>query len=312
MKIKEFENGMKLTIPLLITRFVRGVTQNGSPYLSITLQDNTGEIEGKIWDVAPDQEALIKVGVIAEFDCEVNQYRNSLQLRIYKVEVKDASQYLPEDFVNASQYDTEFLREEITKFVDSIENKVLLNIVRASLDERGEAFYQYPAATRNHHDFVGGLATHVYGMMRLADAICELYPIYNRDLLMSGIALHDLGKVEEYTAPVLSEYSVAGKLLGHISIAHANVSRIAEKLGLENNEEVLLLRHLILSHHGQLEYGSPVVPMIKEAEILNFIDNMDARTNMFEKVYDNLSEGEFSPRIFALENRNFYKAKGIK
>ena len=200
----------------------------------------------------------------------------------------------------------------MNKFTNMIEDQVLQDLVKACFDFYGDKFYQYPAATRNHHDFVGGLASHVYGMANLAVSICELYPIYNRDLLLAGVLIHDMGKIDEYTAPILSEYTALGKLVGHISIMHANLVQVARELGYEDKEQTLLLRHLLLSHHGELEYGSPVVPMLKEAEMLNFIDNMDARTNMFEKFYDDQEEGTFSPRMFALNNRNFYKAKGVK
>lgn len=312
MKIKEFENGLRVELPLLITRITRGVTQNSEPYLTITLQDDSGEIDGKLWKVTPEQEAIIKQGLVAHVNLEMNLYRQALQARIHNIEIREQSQYDLRDFVISGKYETAFLKEQINNFVESIEDTIMKQLVVASMDAVGEAFYQYPAATRNHHDFVGGLATHVYGMLELAKSICDVYPLYNRDLLYSGVLLHDLGKVEEYTAPLLSEYSIQGKLLGHISIAHSQFVTIATQLGLENTEQALLLRHMILSHHGQLEYGSPVMPMFKEAEVLNIIDNLDARTNMFEKVYNDLPEGEFSTRVFALENRNFYKAKGVK
>lgn len=312
MKIKELQNGQKFEGPLLVGRFVRGVTQSGAPYLSITFQDNSGEIEGKVWDLKPEIEAMVQVGLILEVKGDVNQYRQALQMRVHTLEFKDQSQYALDDYVSASTYDLSFLKTEIESFVTAIEDPIIKELVVANLEAVGDQFYQYPAATRNHHDFVGGLATHVYGMAKAANAICDLYPLYNRDLLIAGVILHDMGKIEEYTAPMLSEYSVTGRLLGHISIMHANFTAIAERIGHADKEQTLILRHMILSHHGQMEYGSPVMPMIKEAEMLNIVDNLDARTNMFEKFYDDLPEGEFSPRMFALDNRNFYKAKGIK
>ena len=312
MTINKLESGMKTSIPLLIGRITRGVAQNGAPYVSITLQDSTGEIEGKIWDVKPEQEATLKVGLIGEVNCDVLLYRNSLQLRIHSIKILDQSEYSLDAFVNASTYDIEFLRTEINAYIDMIQDPIIKELVVASMEECGERFYQYPAATRNHHDFVGGLAAHVYGMCRLAVSLCEQYEIYNQDLVLAGCIIHDMGKIEEYTAPMLAEYTPIGKLVGHISIMHANFTQTAKNLGYENTEQALVLRHLILSHHGQMDFGSPVVPMVKEAELISFIDNIDARTNMFEKLYESQTEGEFSPRMFALNNRNFYKAKGIK
>lgn len=312
MKINQLEKGSRVTTQLLVGQVNKGVSQNGAPYLSISLQDNTGEIEAKLWDVKAEQEEIAKVGLIIEIEADVLLYRQALQLRVRSLKAVDQSEFALDEFVQASNYDVEFLRSEIKKFQEGIENPILKELVDGAFEFYGDRFFQYPAATRNHHDFVGGLASHVYGMARLADAICDLYPIYNHDLLMAGVLVHDMGKIEEYTSPVLSQYTPLGKLVGHISIMHANLVQIAREKGLEDKEETLLLRHLVLSHHGELNYGSPVVPMVKEAEILNFIDNMDARTNMFEKFYDEQEEGTFSPRMFALENRNFYKGKGVK
>ena len=130
----------------------------------------------------------------------------------------------------------------------------------------------------------------------------------NRDLLVSGTFLHDLGKIKEFSAPVVPSYTTPGKLLGHISIFQAELTKIAAELGIEDSEEVLLLRHMILSHHGVHEYGSPVLPMIPEAEVLHLIDNLDARMNTIQKALDITEEGAFTQRIFALENRSFYKS----
>ena len=312
MKINQLEKGKRVTMPLLVSQFTKGVTQNGAPYLSISLKDSSGDIEAKLWDVSGAQEEVVKVGLIIEVEADVLLYRQSLQLRVRDLKSLSQDDYDLSDFVQESDYDLDFLRTEITKFRAQIENPILSDLVDGAFEFYGDKFYQYPAATRNHHDFVGGLASHVYGMGNLANAICDLYPIYNRDLLMAGVLIHDMGKIDEYTSPVLSEYTVEGKLIGHISIMHANLVQISRERGHDQSEESLLLRHLVLSHHGQMEYGSPVMPFVKEAEILNFIDNMDARSNMFEKVYKDQEEGTFSPRQFALENRNFYKAKGVK
>ena len=168
---------------------------------------------------------------------------------------------------------------------------------------------QYPAAARIHHNFIGGLATHTAGMLKVALALCNIYPSVNRDYLIAGVLLHDLGKIEELTSPVVTEYTTAGKLLGHISIMDARLLQIGKDLGLEDSEELLLLRHMILSHHGQYEYGSPVRPETLEAELLNLIDNIDARVNTIDKALSETKEGEFTQKIFALDNRVFYKHK---
>jgi 3'-5' exoribonuclease len=147
-------------------------------------------------------------------------------------------------------------------------------------------------------------------MLRTAEALCDIYPSLNRSLLYSGIILHDIGKVKELSGPIGTTYTTEGNLIGHIVIAVEEITKIAEELEIDG-EEVLLLKHLILSHHGKLEYGSPKVPMLKEAEILHFIDNIDARMMMMDKHLEKTDEGTFTERIFPLENRNLYKPESF-
>lgn len=308
VKIKDFENGMQVETPLLVNSVTKGVTQNGAPYLSITFQDNTGTIEGKWWDVSPTFEKSVKSGVIGLVKCDVLLYRKNLQVRVHNIDF-DGSYDLNE-FVVSSEYSKKFLEEKIKGYIDMIKNPIYQTIVEKMFDLYGDDFYLYPAATRNHHDFVGGLATHVYGMARLAVSMKEIYSDLDLDLLLAGVLIHDLGKIDEYDQAILSQYTAQGRLLGHISMLHGHLYDVIKDLGLLDTEESLLLRHLVLSHHGQLEYGSPVRPLVKEAEILNFIDNIDARMNMFDKLLGDVEGGMFSPREFALENRSFYKPKG--
>ena len=166
----------------------------------------------------------------------------------------------------------------------------------------------YPAASRNHHEFVSGLAYHTLSMLRIAKSLITIYPQLNADLIYAGIILHDLGKTVELSGPVVPKYTLEGKLLGHISIAQAMVLEASKTLNIEG-EEVILLQHMILSHHGKNEYGSPVLPQIREAEIVYLIDNIDARINMFDKALENVELGDYSKRIYALENRTIYKPK---
>lgn len=309
-KINEFENGMHVVTPLLINSVTKGVTQNGAPYLSILFQDSTGMIEGKWWDVNATNEALVKQGAIGKVKCDVLLYRQNLQIRVQNIDFTESFDL--NEFVVTSEYSKEYLKEKMTEFVNMIQNPIYKKVVNACFAEFGDDFYLYPAATRNHHEFVGGLATHVYGMAKLAVEMKEIYPSLNLDLLLSGVLIHDMGKIDEYSQPVLSEYTPQGRLLGHISMMHARLYDIAKDLELLETEEVMLLRHLVLSHHGQLEYGSPVKPMVVEAEMLNFLDNIDARMNMFDKLMAETEQGTFSPRAFALENRSFYNPKGVK
>ncbi len=305
--INTMNEGDKINTPMLITGLTKGVTTSGAPYISLTLQDQTGNIEAKVWDAKEDQVAAIILGKVVNITGEVLKYRNALQLRIYSVSALAEGDFDPSDFVSGSDLSLEYMKQRIYGCVDKMEDEVIKSVSTAVVDYFGEKIFTYPAAARNHHDFVGGLATHMIGMMDIAESLCNLYPLLNRDLLLSGVLLHDLGKIIELSGPILTEYTLEGKLVGHISIMQSMVMEVAKKLGVESTEQVVLMRHLILSHHGEYEFGSPILPMIMEAEILNFVDNIDARMNMFAKALDPIEPGQFTQRVFSLENRAFYK-----
>ena len=204
--------------------------------------------------------------------------------------------------------DQDEMIEQLMSYVKRISNTKLYVIVKHLMEKNIEALKIYPAASRNHHECVSGLAYHTLSMLKLADSMLDIYPSLNADLMYAGILLHDLGKTVELSGPVVPTYTLEGKMLGHISIAQAMVYEAAKELNIEG-EEVVLLQHLILSHHGKNEFGSPVLPQIKEAEMIYLIDNIDARMNMFDKALDQVEPGEYSKRVFALENRTIYKPK---
>ena len=307
--IKDLKDKQKVDQKFLIFHVNRGVTNKGAPYLSFNLQDKSGNIDAKYWSVKPEELDVYKEGMIIEAHGDILLYNNALQLRIASLEIVDKKQENIMEYVKSSKVSEKELKEEIYGIVDELQDPVYKDIVETILLENEKEFFTYPAARSIHHDFVGGLATHVLYMLRMGKEICHLYPFLNQDLLLSAIILHDIGKLEELSGPIITEYTLEGKLIGHISLMHAKVSETAIRLGYENDERVTLLRHMILSHHGEYEYGSPVLPQIPEAEILSLVDNIDARMNVLDKALSQVEEGEFTPKLFSLENRYFYKAK---
>ena len=306
MKIQELNDGFKGSITVLLTNMNKGLTAKGAPYLSFTFQDKSGTIEAKYWNVKEEELEIYQNGILVEAYGDVLCHKKVLQFRVSKLEILDMTHADIYDYVKSSALSKEELQKAIYDKIDDIRNETIRLLVKEIMKDNEKDFFEYPAATKNHHDFVGGLATHVLGMLELAHSICVQYPMLNEDLLIGGVILHDIGKLTELSKAVISEYTTQGKLLGHISIMQAMVYEKARQLQIDG-EEVLLLRHMILSHHGVYEYGSPVLPMIPEAEILHLIDNIDARMSTLEKAMSNVTPGEFTPRIFAMENRNFYK-----
>ena len=309
VKINEFEEHMKLQQPLLVKDVKNGTTSKGSPYLSLILQDNTGTIDGKYWDVKENEQALVQAGKILKFNFEVLLYKDKLQLRMNHVEEISEDEYNLEDFVISSDH-SEVERRSLTQsLIDSIQNDVYRKLVIGMLSYVGDKFFTFPAASKIHHGWKGGLSDQSLSMATLADELCKHYPQLDRDLLVSAALIHDVGKTAELSGPVTTEYTLEGKLEGHISLANAWLNEVSEKLGVQEREETVLMHHMILSHHGKMEYGSPVAPMIIEAEALYLIDNMDARLTSLKMALDAIKPGTWTSRMFQFENRQFYKHK---
>ncbi len=308
-KVKDFSEGEHLIVNLLVTNITKGTTNSGAPYLTLTLQDDSKSIDGKLWDVKPEIEKELSVGKVFSFEFEVIKYRQSLQLKVLKILPLIQSEINMNEFTFKSPLAKDDLMKVIGGAIDRIHNENITRITVAVLHEYEDRFYDYPAASKIHHSFLGGLATHVSGMLKIAQCLCDIYPEIDYDYLVAGVILHDLGKIEELSSPVVTEYTFKGRMLGHISILQAKLFEIGDQLGLTDSEELTILRHMVLSHHGQLEFGSPVRPMTLEAELLYLIDNIDARINTITNALKDLEEGEFTQRLFALENRSFYKHK---
>lgn len=308
-KVIDFKEGEHLQTNLLVANITKGTTNSGAPYLTLTLQDDTKTIEGKLWDVKPEIEKELSIGKVYACEFEVIKYRQTLQLKIIKILPLIQSEIDMNEFIFKSPISKTSLMNGISSVINRIQNEKIAKIVVGLVHEYEDRLYDYPAASKIHHSFMGGLATHITGMLKIADALCEIYPEISYDYLVAGIILHDLGKIEELSGPIVTEYTVSGKLLGHISILQAKLYEIGDALKLGDSEELTVLRHMVLAHHGQLEFGSPIRPMTLEAELLYLIDNIDARINTITKALSEVNEGEFTPKLFALEGRSFYRHK---
>lgn len=305
--IRSYAVGDQVEQFLLIKSSTKGVASNGKPFLSLVLQDKTGEIEAKLWDVSPEQEKIYTAPTIIKVLGDIQNYRGKLQLRIKRIRPANSQDNVQiEDFLEKAPVPVEKMQEIVTEYIYAINNPKLQRITRYLLKKYEKQFFMYPAATTNHHEFVSGLAYHVVSMLRLAEKICELYPSLNKDLLYAGIILHDLGKVHELSGPVATSYTMEGTLLGHITMMVDEIGKAAQELGIDG-EEITLLKHIVLSHHGKAEWGSPKPPLVMEAEVLHYIDNLDAKINMMERALENTKPGQFTERIFALDNRSLYK-----
>ncbi len=308
MKIKDLRDFIdrECRIDLaIVVNMTEGKSSKGSKYLSLTLQDSTGTVEAKKWEVSSSDEAVLAVKKVVRVEGYPLIYNGS-QLQFKITDVEPVMSYNEEELILKSPVDRKVLIERFMNYLESIQDEEIKAIVSEVVLNKYDRLLLHPAAKTNHHEYAGGLLHHEVSMLALAEQIANLYPSINRDLLYGGIILHDLGKIIELSGPIAPEYTLKGKLLGHISIIQTDILQAAEKHNIEG-EVVTLLQHMVLSHHGKLEYGSPVLPLLLEAEVMYQIDNMDSKIVMINKALKDVEVGGTSARIMGLDARSFYK-----
>lgn len=308
MAIKDFKDGQAIKQAFLVSNLSKGVTASGQPYLTITLQDKTGQIEGKFWDVKPEIESMIEIGSFLLIDGDVSAYRQMLQIRINSVQKLNPDSIRLEEFTMSAPVPLKQLEEELAATIKKIKDVDYALITKTLIEQHYDAFITYPAAVRNHHEYTSGLIFHTLSMIKVAEALMPLYPKINTSLIYAGILLHDLGKTIEFTGAVIPKYSTEGKLIGHLQFMASKIYALGETLKIDR-EKVMLLQHLVLAHHGKPEFGSAIPPLTKEALFVHMVDDFDAKMTMIDKALDQTENGQFTNRIFPLDDRSFYKSK---
>jgi 3'-5' exoribonuclease len=267
----------------LMSDVVRRKTRDGRPFVLCTLRDRSGQINGVFWDIPDYINAALRPGIPILISGQVNNYKNALQINITDANITDnvdASELLP-----ASQRSVEEMNNELRELINSLKEpwKELLSTLLLNQDFLVQ-FANAPAARIMHHAYIGGLLEHTLTMAKIADYLASIYPFVNRDLLISGVLLHDMGKTQEYAFDDEFGFTEDGRLVGHIVRATILVENAATELNFPEEERRQLI-HLILSHHGTQEWGSPVVPKTLEAVLLHQVDLLDSRIQGF---YDHL------------------------
>ena len=281
-------------------------SQNGKPFLNATLSDATGAMDAKVWDY-PGPLGAQDAGRVVRVRGTVGEYRGALQMTIERIRLADErDDYDPADLVPVAPIDADTAVSELTALLASIEDTDYRAVAQALFEKHVAELRRIPAAKSVHHGFLGGLLMHTLNMLRLADFLARLYaPTVDRSLLLAGTFLHDLGKTREFDFSELglvTDYSTEGQLIGHLVIGAQEAAETAAALGVPA-EKSMLLQHMILSHHGDPEFGAAVLPQCAESELLSLIDRIDSRMEIYRETFEELQPGEFSPRIFALEKR---------
>ncbi len=304
--VSQFVKDLRFEGYLLVRSAEQRTATSGSRYLDMNLADKSGEINAKVWDsavTAPQTGTAIKVrGLVLE-------YNGRLQLRVDKMRPVE-----PQDEMDISLLTPcapeppDQMRLTLLKVIDGMTREPLKALLMEALRMAGEELAYFPAAQRLHHAERSGLLHHTTSMLKTADAVLACYPFLDADLLRAGVILHDLAKIAEMDSDSfgnVSDYTADGLLVGHLVRGVAQLREAAAKVQIDG-ELVLLLEHMIISHHGEPDYGSPRRPMFPEAEALHWIDVLDARMNEMQGILDRIPEGTFSEKIWSLDRRIYH------
>ena len=285
--IDSLEEGQQVDDLLLVKSVRLAETRAGKPYLSLVFADRSGEISGPAWDNAEALEKICTPGSIVRVCGAVQTYRDKLQLKVDHIEAVEQRDVRMNDFVAASTRNPVTMESELDKRLGDIADPFLSRLLHKIFNETevGERFKLAPAAKGIHHAYRGGLLEHSLSMARVASLLADHYPVVDKDLLVAGALLHDIGKTVELQNEVgVIDYTDVGRLKGHVVIGSEFIADVAAEVEGFPKDLLTHLQHLVLSHHGKQEFGSPVVPMTAEALLLTFIDDMDAKMSLVDQL----------------------------
>lgn len=293
----------------LIKTVEKKMTAKGIPFLDMSLTDSDGEIVGKLWDYKEELHGEFKPNDLIKIRGTITTFNDAPQLRVERIRhVNEKDDVNIDDFVPSAGFKGESMYNEIMDVVNNFDDADLKLLVSAILTDYKQKLLYWPAAFRLHHAVRGGLLYHTLSILRMAQAAANIYPFVDSSLLFAGVILHDIAKTKEFEVAdtgIASGYTVEGNLVGHLVMGAMIVEEYAKKLNI-NKDTAMLLEHMIISHHGEPEFGAAVRPMFLEAEILSELDTLDAKVYEIEQACRGVEEGEFTQRQWALDNRKLY------
>jgi 3'-5' exoribonuclease len=312
-----FEEGRNFDAFFLVLAKQQRTTKTNKPYLNVVLGDKTGQLEARIWDPADPRIAKdFEKGAIVKVRGCCSKFEDRLQVKIDHLRIAQDGEVEKSDLLPATGYDVNDLWRQLANFVEDMSNPNLKALIKTILADPSiaAAYREAPAARQLHHAWLGGLLEHVVSLLRLGDRVAGHYPLLDRDLLLTGVILHDIGKIHELSWDIGFDYTIEGTLLGHIQMGVDMVEKAIATLSDFPPRLRTLVLHVILSHHGKLEFGSPKLPMIPEALALNFIDDFDAKMQAVMSEFDKCNrEGkgpdEMTGRVWSLDNRQLLNTK---
>lgn len=316
--VADIKTDTEITTYFMVKSIALKTGSNKKMYLDLLLGDSTGEINGKKWDIADEEVPgleRIKEGNIIKVRALVTEWNGMKQLRISRIRLTGAEDALEmNDFVKAAPENPEEMYDFIYGKAEGFDDDELKKLCLRVLDEHKEKLMYYPAASKNHHAEMAGLLWHIKRMLMTAEKVCEVYTNLNKELLMAGVILHDVEKMTEIESNELgisSGYSFEGKMLGHLVLGVRELDRLCNEIGIDR-EKAVMLEHMIISHHYEPEFGSPKKPLFPEAEMLHYLDMIDAKMFDMEEAVEKTEPGGFSDRVWTLDNRTVYRPTEIQ
>lgn len=312
-----FEESRQFDSFFLVLARQQRMTRQNKPYLSLVLGDKTGQMEARVWEMNDPRIAKeFERGDVVKIRGCVTRFDDRCQIKVDQLRKMQTGEVDKGDLLPCTKEDIGVLWSKLQAVIDSMSNADLQRLLRTVLAEPGiaQAYREAPAARQLHHAWLGGLLEHVVSLLGLSERVAAHYPLLDRDLLLVGVILHDIGKIRELSWAMGFDYTIEGVLLGHIQIGVDMVEKaIASLPGFPERLRTLVL-HLILSHHGKLEFGSPKLPMIPEALALNFVDDFDAKmmavAQEFEKsAREGRAADELTGKVWSLDNRQMLNTK---
>lgn len=311
--VLQLKEGMEFMDFFMVRAISVRVGSNRKKYLDMTLSDTTGEISAKKWDVNESEIPSIErihVGDIIKVRANVTEWKGTKQLHVSRIRHANPGDGLePSDFFRAAPEKSEEMYEYIVGKILCFEDEELRRLCLDLYESNKEKLLYYPAAKSNHHAEYGGLLYHVKRMMMMGERACEVYTNLSKDLLLAGVAIHDIEKIHEIISDehgMSPGYSFEGQMLGHIVQGVTLIHNKCKELGI-GEEKTVILEHMVLTHHYEPEYGSPKKPLFPEAEMLHYLDMVDAKMYDMEEALSNVAPGEFGEKIWTLDNRKLYR-----
>jgi 3'-5' exoribonuclease len=312
-----FDEGKPFNGFFLVLLKQQRTTKNNKPYLNLILGDKTGQLEARVWELGDPRIAKdFDKGDIVKVRGSASRFDDRLQMKIDQLRVATPLEVDKSDLLPSTTCDVSVLWNQLLAAVDSLTNSDLKRLLTTLLDDPAlaEAYREAPAARQLHHAWLGGLLEHVVSLLALADRVAAHYPLLDRDLLVTGVILHDIGKIRELSWAIGFDYTIEGILLGHIQMGIDLVEKTIAALPDFPPRLRTLVLHMILSHHGKLEFGSPKLPMIPEAIVLNFVDDLDAKmqavASEFEKsIREGKGPDDLTGKVWSLDNRQLLNTK---